>query len=609
MKHSSTRYRIPYLSGILALLLAVLTLVSLSADAAQLASAAKKDKKKDKKTVTVATDTLPHNDRRRYDYFFLEAVRQQAAGHYDAAFELFCHCLSIDPAAAETHYALAAYYSEMNRDSTALLSLERAASLSPGNDTYQERVAQYYIGTKNYDKAIAAYENLYAHHRDRSDVLSILCQLYRAKKDYTQWLSTLDRMEQIDGANDELSITRMSVYEMMGETDKACDALRRLVDIHPNEPSYKVMLGNWLVQHERGSEAYPYFSDALADDPNNEFAQNSLYDYYRSTGQDSAAVALRDRILFSPKAESKTKLSLLQQIIQESEKAGGDSTQVLALFDSLMVSPVRSSDMAILRAAYMQLKKMPEDTVKQAFYDVLTISPDNAEARIELIMMLWDKHEWDEIITICQSGVQYTPEDMRFYYFLGLSYYNKDDHDRALDALQRGVGEINESSNHDIVSDFYSIMGDILYRKGQTDAAYEAYDNCLKWKADNVMCLNNYAYFLSEHHRELEKAEQMSQKAVKAEPGNATYLDTYAWILFLRGNNAYALKYIDQAMEADTDSVPSAVILEHGGDIHAVCGDTDKAVELWQRALDAGGENKAMLNKKIRQRKYIENKK
>lgn len=84
------------------------------------------------------------------------------------------------------------------------------------------------------------------------------------------------------------------------------------------------------------------------------------------------------------------------------------------------------------------------------------------------IMLLWDEHAWDEIISICSTAVQYTPEDMRFYYFLGLSYYNKDDNDRALDALQRGVGEINSSSNHDIVSDFYAIMGDILYRKGRS---------------------------------------------------------------------------------------------------------------------------------------------
>lgn len=78
-------------------------------------------------------------------------------------------------------------------------------------------------------------------------------------------------------------------------------------------------------------------------------------------------------------------------------------------------------------------------------------------------------------------------------------------------------------------------MGDILYKKHRPEEAFAAYDSCLQWKDDNVMALNNYAYYLSEERRDLKKAEQMSQKTVKAEPTNSTYLDTYAWILFLQG--------------------------------------------------------------------------
>ena len=40
--------------------------------------------------------------------------------------------------------------------------------------------------------------------------------------------------------------------------------------------------------------------------------------------------------------------------------------------------------------------------------------------------------------------------------------------------------------------------------------------------------------------KDLDKAEEMSYKTVKAEPNNSTYLDTYAWILFVKGNYAEA---------------------------------------------------------------------
>ena len=116
------------------------------------------------------------------------------------------------------------------------------------------------------------------------------------------------------------------------------------------------------------------------------------------------------------------------------------------------------------------------------------------------------------------------------------------------------------------------------------------------------MCLNNYAYYLSESGGNLIKAEEMSYKTIKAEPQNATYLDTYAWILFRQERYAEAKIYINQTLQCDSDS--SAVIVEHAGDIYAKCGDIDKAVELWTAALKKSPDNE-LLASKTRQRKYI----
>ena len=68
-----------------------------------------KDRKRPaaKKAMVRTTVTLPplsYNDSRRYDFFFLEAIRQQEAGHYDAAFDLLNHCLDINPNAADAWY-------------------------------------------------------------------------------------------------------------------------------------------------------------------------------------------------------------------------------------------------------------------------------------------------------------------------------------------------------------------------------------------------------------------------------------------------------------------------------------------------------------------------
>ena len=554
---------------------------------------------------------LSPNDRKRYDYFFLEAMRQQNAGHFDAAYDLLNHCLEIDSTAAEAYYMLAMYLTELKKDTLALQNIERAAALDSTNETYQERVAQYYISMGDYDRAILSYERLYAANHERTDVLNILVQLYQQKKSYSDMLNTINRIEQAEGTSEEITLSKMRVYEMMGDSKAAYKTLKNLSDTHPNDLNYRIMLGNWLMQNKRQKEAYKIFTSALKEEPDNSYAQTSLYDYYNTVGTKEQAQTLRDAILLSKKTPSQTKMLLLQEVIKNNEdQTVSDSTQVLKLFDRVMAADVHNADIATLKAAYMTLKKMPQAMVDSALQHVLDISPDNAGARMQLIRSYLDKKDWDKIIYLCKPGMQYNPEEMAFYYFMGWSYFQKGDSDAALDAFRRGVSEINSQSDPDIASDFYAMMGDILHQKGNRVEAFAAYDSCLQWKSDNIYCLNNYAYYLSEEGENLQKAEQMSYKTIKSEPKNSTFLDTYAWILFMEQRYAEAKIYIDQAIQNDTDSVKNAVVIEHAGDIYAMNGDTRQALQYWQEAVKAGGDS-ALLQLKIKLKKYIpvENKK
>ena len=548
---------------------------------------------------------LSPNDRKRYDYFFLEAMRQQNAGHFDAAYDLLNHCLEIDSTAAEAYYMLAMYLTELKKDTLALQNIERAAALDSTNETYQERVAQYYISMGDYDRAILSYERLYAANHERTDVLNILVQLYQQKKSYSDMLNTINRIEQAEGTSEEITLSKMRVYEMMGDSKAAYKTLKNLSDTHPNDLNYRIMLGNWLMQNKRQKEAYKIFTSALKEEPDNSYAQTSLYDYYNTVGTKEQAQTLRDAILLSKKTPSQTKMLLLQEVIKNNEdQTVSDSTQVLKLFDRVMAADVHNADIATLKAAYMTLKKMPQAMVDSALQHVLDISPDNAGARLQLIQALWAKKNYDGVIAMCRPAQQYNPDEMAFYYFMGMAYYQKEQTDAALDAFRRGVSQIKSNSNPEFVSDFYALMGDILNQKGRTEEAFAAYDSCLQWKSDNIACLNNYAYYLSVRNQELPKAEQMSYKTIKAEPKNATYLDTYAWILFMEGRYEEAKIYIDQAFQNLDSTDVSDVYYEHAGDISAMRGDMPQALEYWEKALKAGSKS-AVLPKKIKQKKYI----
>ena len=471
---------------------------------------------------TVRVDSLSPNNRKRYDYFLTEAARQHAAGNYSAAFDLYEHARNIDPNSATANYYLSLYLTEMKQDSLGLLRLQKAIEQDPENLIFAERLAQYYISKGKYEDAINAYEAVYAKNHSNTDVLRVLAQLYQQQKNFKMMLNTISRLETEEGESEQFTLTKMRIHEMMDDKKAAYNELKSLVEQHPLDMQYKTMLGNWLMQHERQKEAFKYFTDVLKEEPDNSYAQMSLYDYYNATKQADLANGMLDKILMSQKTDTQTKIMMLRSFIQNNETEGGDSTKVIALFDKVLNVPQPSSEIAEVRAAYMSLKKMPADSVISAFKKVLDIAPDNANARIQTIQLLWNQKKYHEVIEQAKAAHEYNPEEMVFYYFGGMAYYQNKDEDAALNEFRLGVAQVNKLSANDLVSDLYAVMGDILHQKNQKDAAFAAYDSCLQWKADNVMALNNYAYYLSEEGKDLHKAEAMSYKTIKLEPNNGT---------------------------------------------------------------------------------------
>lgn len=537
-----------------------------------------------------------------YDAFFLEAMVQRQKGNNDAAFDLLRHCIKLNPKASEAYYYLAQYYLAMKNDSVAQEYYLKAAELEPDNATYLETVAQTYIGRQEFEKAITVVDQLYNQDKSREDLLEMLFELYQQTDNTEKAIETLNRIEAAEGKSERLSYTKSELYTKVGNKQAAIAEMEALARQYPNDLNYRGMLADMLLRNDEELQALKLYKEILAEEPDNTRAQISLRSYYRVQGETEKVDSMTEQVLLNKNTTTEQRIYLMRQMVSDSERDGGDSTKVLEMFHKMLAQPQQNADIATLCAAYMDLKKMPRDSVQDMLQMVLRIAPDNAAARLQLVSYAWDRKDQDEVISLCQDARQYNPEEMAFYYYQGMAYYQKDNHEKALEAFQNGIGVISEESNPAIVSDFYAVMGDLLHQKGMTREAYEAYDSCLQWKDDNVMCLNNYAYFLSENGEQLEKAESMSYKTVKAEPKNATYLDTYAWILFMQKRYAEAKIYIEQALQNDSDG--NAVITEHAGDIYVQNNDPERAVELWQQALKKDPKNKILI-RKIKQKKYL----
>lgn len=570
-------------------------------------------KKQAKQSDAGVAYTLSFEQRRKYDYYFLEAVRMKEKGQYDAAYELYKHCLDIYPSSGAALYEISQFYMYLGQEEKGEQALKQAVRSDESNFWYKQTLASYYEQKMNLPKAIAVYENMAEQFPARLEPLMSLVDLYNRTKSYQNVIYTLNRLEELDGKSEQISMEKFRMYLLMGKQDSAFVEIENLSKEYPYDLRYQTILGDVYLNNDKPDEALAVYQRILKEEPDYAPAVLSMASYYQKTGQDSLYQLQLDTILMNDDVASDTKMELMRQCILQSEQTTKDSMQIVSLFRRILERPQQNADLAMLCAQYMITKNMKKESVP-VLEQVLSLDPENKPARLQLLSYAIQDNELDEVVRIAKSALEYHPEALEFYYYLGVAYYQKEELDEALDVFTRGVKQVNEKSDKGVVSDFYAILGDIYHQKGRADEAYAAYDSSLVYNPDNIGTLNNYAYYLSIEKKNLDKAEEMSYRTVKAEPDNDTYLDTYAWILFEKGRYTEARIYIEQALRNGGEK--SRVIMEHCGDIYYMLGEKDKALEYWKKAdaMEKVEEGETppteqeikRLKQKIRLKKYVE---
>lgn len=550
----------------------------------------------------ICASTMCWAQQTRFNYYFLEAVRQRNLGNYAQSFELYKHALDINPDAPEALFDMARFASVLGTQEEAQRYYERAVELAPQNGWYKQVLANYYQTHNMTDKAISVLEDLVEVEESKSDVYYGLLEMYIGQQNYEKAIFALDQIEQLEGKSEQLSMQKFRIYLQMNQKDKAFDEIDELVKEYPNDLRYRIVMGDLYLDNGNAKKALNLYQGVLKEEPENPLAQLSMASYYEKTGDKQKSDKVLEEIVLNPSLDSETRVSVMRRVIYSAEMNNTDSTKVFALLDKAMELPQDDASMALLTAQYQIQKQVPKQQIKKSLLKVLELDPGYPVARYQLLDYAFKDSDFVEAVRLCEEAISYTPEDITYHYYLGMSYMQLDREENALKAFQNATSYINAETDNDMASTIYGCIGDILHSQGKSQDCYAAYDLALGYNANNNLVLNNYAYYLALENLDLEKAEEMSFKTIKSESKTYNELDTYAWILFLRGKYTEARIYIDESMK--TGGEAHSGIVEHAGDIYSKNGETEKAVEYWLKANEMGCDSKT-LKKKISQKKYI----
>ena len=547
---------------------------------------------------------LPEDDKRKFDYYFHEAMNAKATSKFDSAFDLLGYCLAIDSTNANVYYELGNYYNSLDNKNKALDFYRKATSYDGGNFYYNMAYASLCLDFKQYSDATEQFEKLLVSNPDNSDLYVYLSEAYRLDGNIHKAISTLDKLEQIVGLNEKISLHKYQLYTTIKQESKAFAEIQKYIDKYPYEIKYQILLANLYLQAGKNNEAYLVYSKAKSIDPEDPYLISSLAEYYERTNNKEAAEEELHTALMSRKMEIDTKLAILAQYVGTLQQNRQDTKVANQLFDSLMVQHPQEPKLNLMYGNLLMMQNKKEEARFQ--YQVFAEANPTNPVGWEQLLSTAFPDSLDMTIRVCKQAISYNPEQPQFYFYLGISEYMKDDYDNALKTLQKGVVYVDEE-NVSLLSDFYGQIGDLYYHLNKLDSAFLTYDKALEYNPNNMGVLNNYSYFLSVARKNLDKAERMSSVTVKAEPTNPTYLDTYGWVLFEQGAYTMAKIYIENAIKYSEEKKTeiSSEVLEHYGDVLYKTGETEKALEYWIKAKEKGDSKSKTLDKKIETKTYF----
>ncbi|HBU45801.1 MAG TPA: hypothetical protein DEB36_08565 [Porphyromonadaceae bacterium] len=545
---------------------------------------------------------LDETSRRKFDYFFYEAVNAKTLGKYAESFDLLQHCYSMDSTNASVLIELGAYYSSLEEKNKALDFFRRAVKQDPANYYYNMILAGLSKELDLKKEVIEIYNYLLKTYPEKVELYFELANVYGDNGELDKAIQSLDSLQKYTGVSDAITLNKFRLYNMMDKKDRAFEEIQSVIDKNPDNIRYKLLMGDLYLQDNQADKALDYYQQAKQIDPDEPSLILSMVNYYEKTNNKPAAVEELQKAITSSKMEVETKLQLLARYITLLRQSQQDIKTANPLFQSMFEQHPNNTRINMMYGDVLLLQEDKKGAMEQFEIYTKDNPADPAGYEQMLRIVLPDTQALEKVVEITLTGIEHIPTAPQFYFYLGLAKFQQKKYGEALSIYEQGLANA-EFQSPVIESDFYGQIGDIHHFLKNNNIAFENYEKALKLNPQNLPVLNNYSYYLSLERKSLDKAEQMSGITIKAEPTNPTYLDTYGWILFEQGAYTMAKIYIEKAIEYGKEDL-TAEVLEHYGDVLAVTGEKEKAVEQWKKAKELGSGSKT-LNKKIKRKEYI----
>ena len=543
---------------------------------------------------------------REAEFYFTEGEKYFVLEDYTKALGLFQRVVELNPENPTIHYKIAEILSKSSKEDDlerAALSIENALRLEKKNKYFYLLASTIFTGLNNFSKAEQSLETMMKEISGTEEYLYELAAIYQYDKKPDEAIKIYNRAENSMGINETSSLQKQKIYLEQGKVNEAIAEGEKLLAANPDEERYVIGFAEILAQKGQHKKAIEAIEKYLTNHSGAGTVKILLAGFYRESGQEMRAREILKAAFLDPSIDVNSKVVMLGaynvQIGQNRAKNISDPALenfALDLFDTLNKTYTDEPNVHIVGGdLYLLLKRAAE--AERQYMDAIQHGSASFEAWQNLLSLESQGNKFDSLIFYSEQSLEIFPNQAMLYYFNGYGHIRKNHYRQAATSLEQA--KKLSASNPAFVNDINSMLGDAYNGTREFARSDKAYDEALAYNPNNDYVLNNYSYYLALRKENLDKAERMAALASKNQPSNASFLDTYAWVLYTREKYKEARKVMEHAL-AQPDVTYTH--FEHYGDILFQLGDIEGAVHQWEKARALTSQHD-LIDKKIANRK------
>lgn len=526
-------------------------------------------------------------------------------GRVAEAEALIRQATTADPAFAGAYSVQAAIHVSKRDLAGAGEAFKQAAALSPPRSPRHLQYAQFKLRSGDVETGSKLLQEITTKTPDYVPAWIALAEVNLAQNKLDEAGDLIARALGRDPQNLEATLLQGRLFNLKGDPAKAITHFERLAEAYPRVPVIHQELGRAYAASGDLTKAINSLNQALALAPNSPEVPLLLAQLNSRKGDHNAAIALLRRTVEQRPTNAQARLMLA-----DAYRNQGNLDDALGIYSQLEQQAPQSPQLPMLRGLVLAQQGKLADA-RAAFEKSFSLSPDSplaleqlvnlslrerqfapAVARVEaeiaknpkldgfgqllIAKVLLAEEKPDEAEGRLKKAIELMPDSPTAYFLLAGIYARTNQQEKALSQLNEVVSRDPKQLTA------LMLIGVIHDQEGNYPSAREAYEKLLTLNPRSVVALNNLAYLHAERLNELDKAQELAQRARVLAPNDPHNADTLGWILHRKRQYPWALSLLQEAAE----KLPGeAEIQFHLGLTHYMMGDEPAARAALERSL------------------------